>query len=249
MAPDPAGGSPSGGLPLSPSKVGAVVPAAGRGERLPGAVPKQFRSLAGIPLHWHCLYRLAGSGAVGAIVLVVPPGSGEVELPPGLALPLRVAEGGARRQDSVENGLRALPPGVEWVVVHDAARPLLPPGLVEACLAGAVETGASLAALPVSDTLKQAVPEGFTAGTVPRGGLWLAQTPQVARRELLEKALRAAREEGREGTDEAALLEAIGVKVRLVPGDPVNLKVTRPGDLALAEAWLATLLTEKGTAP
>ncbi|OGL58712.1 MAG: 2-C-methyl-D-erythritol 4-phosphate cytidylyltransferase [Candidatus Tectomicrobia bacterium RIFCSPLOWO2_12_FULL_69_37] len=223
-----------------PSRVGAVVPAAGRGARLPGAVPKQFRPLGGLPLLWHPLYRLARSGAVGSIVLVLPPGSlGALGLPKDLGLSVQVTEGGARRQDSVERGLFALPPEVEWAVVHDGARPLLPPALVRACLEGALETGASLAALPVSDTVKRGGPGGFAEGTVPRDGLWLAQTPQVARRELLEKALRAARDEGREGTDEAALLEAIGVRVRLVPGDPMNLKVTRPEDLALAEAYLA----------
>ena len=228
------------GMLPPPSRVGAVVPAAGRGERLPGAAPKQFRPLGGIPLIWHSLYRLAQSGAVGSIVLVVPPGSlGALVLPKDTGLPVQATEGGARRQDSVEKGLLALPPEAEWVVVHDGARPLLPPALVRACLEGALETGASLAALPVSDTVKRGGAGGFAEGTVSRDGLWLAQTPQVARRELLAKALRAAREEGREGTDEAALLEAIGVRVRLVPGDPINLKVTRPQDLALAEAYLA----------
>jgi 2-C-methyl-D-erythritol 4-phosphate cytidylyltransferase len=216
---------------------------------LPGAVAKQFRPLAGIPLIWHSLYRLAQSGAVGSIVLVVPPGSpGPPELP-DLGLPLKVIEGGARRQDSVEKGLLALAPGVEWVVIHDGARPLLPPELVGACLAGAQETGAALAALPVWDTVKRGGPGGFVEGTLARDGLWLAQTPQVARRELLERALRAAREEGREGTDEAALLEAVGVRVRLVLGDPINVKVTRPEDLPLAEAWLLSQLSkEKGPA-
>lgn len=254
MATDPSGGSPypgqaREGLLPPPSRVGAVVPAAGRGERLPGAAPKQFRPLAGMPLLWHPLYRLAQSGVVGAIVLVVPPGSlRAIELPPALGLPLQVIEGGARRQDSVERGLLVLPPGVEWAVVHDGARPLLPPGLVRACLAGAQETGAALAALPISDTVKRGGAGGFAEGTLPREGLWLAQTPQAARRELLEKALRAAREAGREGTDEAALLEAIGVRVRLVPGDPVNLKVTRAEDLALAEAYLALAGAERGGA-
>jgi 2-C-methyl-D-erythritol 4-phosphate cytidylyltransferase len=96
--------------------------------------------------------------------------------------------------------------------------------------------------------LKRGGPEGFAEGTLPREGLWLAQTPQAARRELLEEALRAAREAGREGTDEAALLEAIGVRVRLVQGDPVNLKVTRAEDLALAEAYLARAGAVRGGA-
>lgn len=251
MATDTGSSSPgrSGESLPPPSRVGAVVPAAGRGERLPGPIPKQFRPLAGIPLLWHSLYRLAQSGAVGSIVVVMPPGGGGPPELPEVRLPIRVAEGGPRRQDSVEQGLLALPRDVEWVVVHDGARPLLPPDLVRACLAGALETGAALAALPLSDTLKRGGPEGFAEATLSRDGLWLAQTPQAARRDLLARALAAAREEGREGTDEASLLEAIGVRARLVPGDPMNFKVTRPGDMALAEAWLASPLAEKRAAP
>ena len=223
-----------------PEKVGAVVPAAGLGERMPGPVAKQFRLLAGIPLLHHTLLRLAAEGRVGSMVLVLPPyGMDSFEVPEGLTVSVRVVAGGARRQDSVANGLAALPEGAEWVAVHDGARPLLPSGLIEACLAGALESGASIAALPVSDTLKRAGSGDFVAETVPRESLWLAQTPQVARRDLLERAMRLAAENDFQATDEAALLEAAGVRVKLVPGARSNLKITTPGDLAWAESFLA----------
>ncbi|MEE9275152.1 MAG: 2-C-methyl-D-erythritol 4-phosphate cytidylyltransferase [bacterium] len=230
--------------------VGAVVPAAGEGRRLPGATAKQFRRLAGAPMLWHTLRRLAGAGAIGRIVLVLPPS--EIEgfaLPGDLPVPVDVAAGGPRRQDSVSNGLAALPPQIEWVAVHDGARPLLPPALVADCLAAARGSGAAIAALPASDTVKRADGEGFSQETLPRSGLWLAQTPQVARRDLLARALEAAAARGLEGADEAALLEAIGVRVKMVPGSRENLKITSPDDLALAEALLARAASPAGGAP
>ncbi|HJP13087.1 MAG: 2-C-methyl-D-erythritol 4-phosphate cytidylyltransferase [Nitrospinota bacterium] len=221
-------------------KVGAVVPAAGGGERLPGPVAKQFRELGGTPILHRTLWCLAEEGRVGFIALALPAAEvASFEPPAGLPVPVRPVAGGTERQYSVVNGLSALPPEVEWVIVHDGARPLLPPGLVEACLAGAQETGAAIAALPVSDTVKRANEGEFAEATVPRGDLWLAQTPQVARRELLERALALAAAEGFEGTDEAVLLEAAGIRVKLVPGSKFNFKITTPEDLAMAEAYLA----------
>jgi 2-C-methyl-D-erythritol 4-phosphate cytidylyltransferase len=224
----------------SPEKVGAVVPAAGRGERLPGEVAKQFRPLGGVPMLARTLSCLAGEGVAGSIVVVLPESEVESFEPPGgLGLEVRAVAGGARRQDSVANGVAALPGGAEWVIVHDGARPFLPAGLLGACLAGAQESGACIAATPAADTVKRADSEGFSAETLPRGEVWLAQTPQVARRDLLERALKEAAAGGREGTDEAALLEAAGVRVKLVLGAKSNFKITTLDDLALAEAFLA----------
>lgn len=220
-------------------KVGAVIPAAGQGERLPGPVAKQFRLLAGVPLVQHTLARLAEDGRAGRIVLVLPAGESDFHIPSDIPVPVQKVSGGARRQDSVANGISALPDEVEWVVVHDGARPLLPPGLIAACLEGAQETGAAIAAIPVTDTVKRAGDEGQIEGTMSREGLWLAQTPQVARRDLLQRALDEAISRGFEGTDEASLLEAIGVRVRIVPGSRMNLKVTTLEDMALAQAYLA----------
>ena len=226
----------SSSLP-KPEETAAVVLAAGRGSRLPGAVEKQFRELAGRPLFHHALLRIAGEGLVGRIVLAIPSGSEPPPLPHGLETVVEVVEGGARRQDSVANGLAAVGDAA-WVVVHDAARPLLPGGLTARCLLGAAGTGASIAAARVADTVKAAGAEGFIERTVPRESLWLAQTPQVARRELLARALASAEARRFEGTDEAALLEAIGVRVRLVEGCARNVKVTTPEDLALAARLL-----------
>ena len=230
-APERARSSPA--LP-HPDETAAIVPAAGRGLRLPGAVAKQFRSLAGKPLFHHCLSRMARAGLVGRIVVAVPAGSAPPDLPDGLDVEVRLVEGGARRQDSVRNGLAALGEDVSWVVVHDGARPLVTPELVERCLIGAAETGAAIAALPVVDTVKAGDAEGYIEATRPREGLWLAQTPQVARRELLARAMAWADANDFEGTDEAALLEAVGVRVKLVEGSAENIKVTTPGDMERA---------------
>lgn len=217
-----------------PDETAAIVPAAGKGLRLPGVVAKQFRSLAGKPLFHHCLLRIARAGLVGRIVVAVPPGSDPPELPGGMEVAVEVVEGGARRKDSVRNGLAALGEGVSWVVVHDGARPLVTRGLIERCLLGAAETGAAIAALRVVDTVKMGDAEGFIEATRPREGLWLAQTPQAARRELLVRAMDWADANDFEGTDEAALLEAVGVRVKLVEGSAQNIKVTSPGDMERA---------------
>ena len=221
-----------------PDDVAAIVPAAGKGLRLRGAVAKQFRRLAGIPLFHHCLLRLARSNLVGRIVVAVPAGSAPPGLPGGLEARVQVVEGGARRQDSVRNALAVLGEEVSWVVVHDGARPLVTPELVERCLLGASETGAAIAALRVVDTVKAGDAGGFVEATRPREGLWLAQTPQVARRELLARAMARAEAGGFEGTDEASLLEAAGVRVKLVEGSAENIKVTTPGDMERAARLL-----------
>jgi len=226
-------------IPL-PEKVGAVVPAAGLSERMPGPVAKQFRLLAGIPILHHTLRRLAAERRVGSIVLVLPRSRVDsFGVPEGLGVSVRVVAGGGCRQDSVAKGVAALPGEVDWVTVHDGARPLLPPGLIEACLSGALDCGASIAALPILDTVKRAGSGGFVVETLPRGGLWCAQTPQVARKDLLERAIRLADENHFQATDEASLLEATGVRVKLILGTRSNLKITTPGDLAWAESYLA----------
>lgn len=145
-----------------------------------------------------------------------------------------VVAGGQRRRESVLAGLRALK-AAEWVAVHDGARPLVTTELIERGLAEARETGASCCALPVADTVKQADDTGHVAATLDRSRLWLAQTPQTFRYDLLVKAHEQALVDA---TDDAALVEAIGVKVRLYEGSPANLKVTTREDLELVRALL-----------
>lgn len=145
--------------------------------------------------------------------------------------------GGDTRQDSVRAGLEAAG-RCAWVVVHDGARPFVTPDLIQQGLEEARATGASSCALPVPDTVKEGDDRGYVARTVERSRLWLGQTPQTFRYDLLVEAHRAA-ESGADATDDAALVEALGVRVRLYRGSPRNLKVTTPEDLALAEALLA----------
>jgi 2-C-methyl-D-erythritol 4-phosphate cytidylyltransferase len=228
----------------------ALVLAAGRGERLGSPLPKGFVPLAGRPLLLHALTALGALAELEQLIPVIPAdafaryreaisGAGALRLLAGTP-PRRLAApvaGGRERQDSVRAGLAALPPGAELVAVHDAARPLVRPEAVRRVLAAARETGAAILAAPVRDTIKRVV-AGRVAETPPRAECWAAQTPQVFRVEILREALAKAEAEGVVGTDDAQLVEALGVPVRVVPGDADNLKITGPEDLALAERLL-----------
>jgi 2-C-methyl-D-erythritol 4-phosphate cytidylyltransferase len=208
-------------------RVAALVLGAGRGERLGYALPKAFVPVAGRPLIAHAVAALAAVPEIDLLVPVVP----EAErarfdgLASDLGLGARLAAaqaGGAERQDSVRAGLDALPPDVEVVAVHDAARPLVRPELVREVIAEATR---------LADTIKR-VRDGRVVETPPREECWAAQTPQAFRVELLREALEKAAAEGRLGTDCSQLVEALGVTVHVVAGDPGNLKVTGPEDLA-----------------
>jgi 2-C-methyl-D-erythritol 4-phosphate cytidylyltransferase len=146
--------------------------------------------------------------------------------------------GGAERQDSVRAGLAALAADVELVAVHDAARPLVRPAAVSRAIALARESGAAILAVPVRDTIKRVAGDRVLE-TPERSALVAAQTPQVFRTALLREALAKAEAEGFLGTDDAQLVERLGVAVRIAAGDPENLKITHPADLRAAEAWLA----------
>ncbi|RUM41712.1 MAG: bifunctional 2-C-methyl-D-erythritol 4-phosphate cytidylyltransferase/2-C-methyl-D-erythritol 2,4-cyclodiphosphate synthase [Desulfobulbus sp.] len=145
--------------------------------------------------------------------------------------------GGDSRQQSVQNGLLALPKEINTVLVHDGARPLLSPDIIDRCLKGISLHDAVIAAVPVKDTLKR-VDEKRITDTVDRSNLWQAQTPQGMRRDLLEKAYAHAAATGFTGTDEASLLEHAGVTITVVEGSEHNIKITRPGDLTIAEGLL-----------
>lgn len=224
-----------------PPDVGVVVTAAGRGERMGGGPPKQFRELGGVPLLLRALGPFLARPDVAHLVVVLPAESAAA--PPewlhGMAdARVSITAGGRERMDSVEAGLRALPPSCRVVLVHDGARPFPDPGVIEAVIGHARAGAGALAAVPLADTLKEALPgtPARVRRTVPREGLWRAQTPQGFPRPLLEAAYRAARSAGYSGTDEAALVERHGGEVRLVPDAATNLKVTTPADLALAAA-------------
>ena len=221
--------------------VAVVVPAAGRGERLGGGTPKALRMIAGRSLLEHAVARLRSARLVDLVVVAVPPGEQEA-----LAALLGVVTvvGGADRQASVAATLAALPPEVDVVLVHDAARPLVPPALVDAVAAAVLAgSGAVVPGLPVTDTIKQVDAAGRVVATPPRISLRAIQTPQGFRRDLLERAHRehgaAAGPERVALTDDAGLVELLGEEVVVIPGSEDAFKVTRPADLGRAEALLA----------
>jgi 2-C-methyl-D-erythritol 4-phosphate cytidylyltransferase len=221
-----------------PRDVGVIVVAAGRGTRFGGETPKQYQPIAGVPMVLRAVRPFAAHPDVAQVALVLPPA--DADAPPAflrgvVGAGLVVVPGGAERADSVAAGLRALDPECTVVLVHDAARPFVGRPVIDAVIAHARAGEGAVAAVRVSDTLKQAAAEDPTrvARTVPRDGLWRAQTPQGFPRAVLERAYAAARGEG--ATDDAALVERTGVSVRLVPDSPRNMKVTTPEDLALAE--------------
>jgi 2-C-methyl-D-erythritol 4-phosphate cytidylyltransferase len=225
-------------MPAQRESVGAIIAAAGVGRRF-GEGDKLFAPLAGRPLIAHTLMTFEVCRAVDTVVLVLAEenlerGRGLVASA-GFDKVAAICRGGPRRQDSVHLGLEALPE-CRWVVVHDGARPLVTAALIEAGLTAAVETGAAIAAVPLADTLKEATEDGMIARTLDRRNLWCAQTPQVFERELLREAHRLAQGEA---TDDAALVEALGRRVKVFPGSPRNLKVTTAGDLVMAQALLA----------
>ncbi|MBW2269737.1 MAG: 2-C-methyl-D-erythritol 4-phosphate cytidylyltransferase [Deltaproteobacteria bacterium] len=224
-------------------RVAAVVVAAGRGERFRQRLPKAFVSLAGRPLVLHAVEALSAVAAVSCVQPVVAreelsrfeallAGAGELpKLAPAVA-------GGAERQDSVRAGLAVLPADCELVAVHDAARALVRPAAVARVIEVAKREGAAILAAPVQDTLKR-VEKGRILETPDRASFWAAQTPQVFRVDCLREAHAKAVADGVRGTDDAALVERLGVEVHVVAGDADNFKLTHPQDLVLAEQILA----------
>lgn len=226
----------------------ALVPCAGVGTRAGQAGPKQYAALAGHTVAAHTLAALSGCPELQATLVVLAPDDSAFEQhAPGFVGARAWVErcGGATRAASVAAGLQALRQrgalDSDWVLVHDAARCLIRPAwvtrLIGACRDDAV---GGLLALPLADTLKSADVEGRVDATLPREHKWLAQTPQMFRLGLLQRALAAAGDAGMAVTDEASAIEALGLKPRLVPGELENLKLTWPADFALAARLLET---------
>lgn len=227
--------SPSSAEAPPGARAAAVVVAGGSGRRMGGGVRKQYLQVGGAPILLHAVRAFVRHPGIGAVVVVLPPE--DAASPPAWLAELGVAvvAGGEERGDSVWNGLLATPEDAETVLVHDGARPFVGAAVIDRVLEGA-RRGAVLAALPVTDTLKEVGPDGVVAGTPDRARFWQAQTPQGFPRALLLEAHRRARADGVRATDDAALCERYGIPVRVVEGAAENLKVTRPADLALAEA-------------
>ncbi|MDZ7641894.1 MAG: 2-C-methyl-D-erythritol 4-phosphate cytidylyltransferase [Desulfurivibrio sp.] len=223
----------------------AIIAAGGAGSRMGGGVPKQFLELAGVPLLIHSLRAFAAVAEIGTLVVSTRADylahTRELAARHGFA-GLLVVVGGESRQQSVANGLAAITAagrGCRLVAVHDGARPLVAPELIRHCLEAAGRHGAAIAATRVQDTLKRSSNPPLIGATVDRTGLWQAQTPQVVEFNLLRRALDEAQAAGFTGTDEASLLERLGLPVALVEAGADNLKITRPHDLPLAEALMS----------
>jgi 2-C-methyl-D-erythritol 4-phosphate cytidylyltransferase len=217
--------------------VGVIIPAGGSGRRFGGATPKQFVSLGGIPVLARTVGLFAGRSDVAAIVVVAPAGQGKrarAIIRAAKHRTVTVVAGGKTRQQSVWNGLRALPRKCEFVLVHDAVRPFTTPGIISRVLKLARAHDAAVVGVPVGDTLRREGRAGFLAETVDRDGLWAVQTPQGFRTSLLRRAHTNAARMGIQGTDETTLVESLGVDVRIVVGSLSNLKITTKKDLEFA---------------
>jgi 2-C-methyl-D-erythritol 4-phosphate cytidylyltransferase len=210
-----------------------------------GPVPKQFLSLGGEPLVIHCMRILQAAETVDEIVLAVPVGdvdycANDLVKQHGFSKVTKVVAGGSERQDSVRHALEHVTEETEIVLVHDAVRPFLTGQMVADVIAMAGKHGAAIIALPVRDTVKQVGSDHVIQRTVDRRPLWLAQTPQAFRRQWLQEAHRKAHAEGIHATDDAYLVEWLGHSVMVVEGSGENIKVTRPEDLVIGEAILAS---------
>ena len=233
-------------------RVFVILPAAGLGTRMaPGhasaPAAKQFQSLAGVPILVHSLRAFAAVPQVSAIIVAVR--ASEISRVEAilaehqLSAQVTVVEGGDSRQESVGRALAAVNAADDDIVlVHDAVRPLIDPDTISRTIEAVVEHGAAIVGLPAIDTIKQVDRTAHGAiirTTIPREYVVHAQTPQGFRWSLLKRAFAEADADGFAGTDEASLVERAGCQVAVVPGSPANLKITQPGDLELAEFYLA----------
>jgi 2-C-methyl-D-erythritol 4-phosphate cytidylyltransferase len=222
--------------------VSAIIVAAGKGTRMGANVDKLWLEVAGRPVVAHTWKQFNDAACIDSIVLVVRDGLQDefhkLAAKFGFQKKFKLVPGGAERQDSVWNGLEAVPVGTEIVAIQDAARPCTTADLIAATVAAARETGAAVAAQPVTDTIKETADGQTIARTVDRSKLWSVQTPQTFRMEVIRRAIAAARQQGLNLTDDTAACELIGQAVRLVQSKTPNPKVTVPADLPFVESLL-----------
>jgi 2-C-methyl-D-erythritol 4-phosphate cytidylyltransferase len=208
--------------------------------------------LGGEPLIIQSLRTLQTAPVVDEIILAVPSADieyceNEIVSRHRFTKVRKVVAGGAERQDSVRHALAQVPPSADIVLIHDAVRPFMTRRMIDEVVAAARKEGAAIIALPMRDTVKQVRPDGVIERTVDRTALWLAQTPQAFRRDWIESAHKKAHAEGVRATDDAFLVEWLGYSVAVVEGSGENIKVTRPEDLIIGEAILASRITRSGT--
>ena len=211
-----------------------MIVAAGGGTRLGGTVPKQYRELYGEPILRRALRPFLDHPEIGHVITVLPPA--DAHEPPGwlAELPLTLVPGGKERGDSVWQGLLAVPEKSDPILIHDGARPFVPPELIGRVLRSA-QDGATVPAIRVTDTIKEVNEEGRVCATPDRNRLWQVQTPQGFPRRVILDAHRRARDLGVAATDDAGLCEGFGWPVRIVAGAEENIKITTPFDFRIAE--------------
>lgn len=230
-----------------------ILPAAGRSSRFKDKEKKPFANLDGRAVWLRAAEFFVARSDVSQCLIVIAPEDQELfrrRYGANLAfMNVQIAEGGAERFESVAKALALVKPEVEFVAIHDAVRPCLTEALVNSVFSKAQQTGAALLGMPVADTLKQADDKHQVQQTLPRKGVWLAQTPQVFRRDWLEEAYAQRGKLGKNITDDAQLVEAAGHPVHLVEGAAGNIKITTRADLHLAEAILKSMPKPKVAGP
>jgi 2-C-methyl-D-erythritol 4-phosphate cytidylyltransferase len=235
------------------SNFAVIFPAAGHSSRFHDKEKKPFTNLDGRAVWLRSVEHFITRPEVVQCIIVVSPDDQEMfrrRFGANLAfMNIQIAIGGAERFESVANALALVKPEVDFIAVHDAVRPCLTESLITAVFAKAEKTGAAMLAVPISDTIKQVDADKRVKGTLPRQGLWLAQTPQVFRRDWLQAAYDSRAKLGNSITDDAQLLEAAGHAVHVVEGATTNIKITTRQDLFLAEAILKSLPKPKPSGP
>jgi len=221
----------------------AIIPAGGVGKRLGSSIAKQYLLLDGVPVLVRTLKIFQQAKVIDEIVLVVPEDdliSARKQLVNkyDLTKVTAIVAGGNERQDSVRNGLSTIVDKCDVVVIHDGVRPLLTEEMLNQVVAAAKSDGASSIGVKVKDTVKQTTDDNLVAATLPRNNLWLTQTPQAFAFDVLQRAYDAAASDKFYGTDDASLVERIGVKVKMIAGSYENIKITTPDDLIIAEAFI-----------
>lgn len=201
--------------------------------------------LGGRPVIAHSLLAFDQCPQIDGIILALPSEdipmvTADILPPLDLKKTIRLVSGGAERQDSVFNGLRSLQPDCQIVAIHDGVRPFITPDRISACIDAARRSGAAILGIPAFDTLKRVAGDGAITETIDRQHIWLAQTPQAFRTDLIIEAHRRARADNVIGTDDAALVERLGVKVNIIAGSRKNIKITTPEDLELCRAMLGS---------
>jgi 2-C-methyl-D-erythritol 4-phosphate cytidylyltransferase len=235
------------------AKFAVILPAAGQSSRFRDKEKKPFATLDGRAVWLRSAELFVTRADVAQCIIVIAPGDQETfrrRYGANLAfMSVQIANGGAERFESVANALALVKPEAEFVAIHDAVRPCLTEELINAVFTKAAETGAALLAVPVADTVKKVGANYKVESTLPRQGLWLAQTPQVFRRDWLQAAYAARTKAGKDVTDDAQLVEAAGHPVHVVEGAASNLKITTKADLRLAEAVLKSMPKPKPAGP